>query len=284
MPSRCLNPSLGTHGTPVWLIETIVCWAGSSFDWYSSLQGHVGAGRMASRWRATGDRGAGAAQVVLWRDSPTGSASRAATSTRRQPSRLVSSELECVRSGPADRSSTPRYSADPFIRRSPTCGVVTRANESDRFVDETYVRVSGVWSCVYWAVDQHGQVIDVYVSNRRDIASARTFFTAALSIPGDPAEVVTDRGPALANVIEELVPAAWHNTVQYQNNRVECDHSRLKTRLRPMRGLKTHRTASVVIRGHAFIQNLRRGPYELAIDNTPLFWLATALDELRPAI
>ena len=52
------------------------------------------------------------------------------------------------------------------------------------FVDETYVKVSGVWSYVYRAVDQHGQVIDVYVSQRRDIASAHTFFTAALAVHG----------------------------------------------------------------------------------------------------
>ena len=152
------------------------------------------------------------------------------------------------------------------------------------FVDETYVKVSGVWRYLYRAVDQHGQVIDVYVSQRRDIASARTFFTAALSVHGVPTEVITDRAPALANVIEELVPAALHNTGQYENNRVECDHGRLKARLRPMRGLKTHRTASVVIRGHAFIQNLRRGHYELAVDAMPLLKLATAFDELRLAI
>ncbi len=114
------------------------------------------------------------------------------------------------------------------------------------FVDETYVKVSGVWRYVYRAVDQHGQVIDVYASHRRDIASARRFFTAALTVHGDPGEVITDRAPALANVIEELVPAALHNTGQYENNRVESDHARLKARLRPMRGLKTHRTAAVV--------------------------------------
>ncbi len=63
------------------------------------------------------------------------------------------------------------------------------------FVDETYVKVSGVWSYVYRAVDQHGQVIDVYVSRRRDIASARTFFNTALAVHGDPGEVITDRSP-----------------------------------------------------------------------------------------
>ena len=58
------------------------------------------------------------------------------------------------------------------------------------FVDETHVKVAGVWSCVYRAVDQHGQVIDVYVSRRRDMASAGTFFTAALTVHGDPGEVI----------------------------------------------------------------------------------------------
>ena len=51
-----------------------------------------------------------------------------------------------------------------------------------------------------------------------------------------------------------------------------------------MRGLKTDRTASVVIRGHAFVQNLRRGHYELGVDVTPVFRLATAFDELMLAI
>ena len=51
-----------------------------------------------------------------------------------------------------------------------------------------------------------------------------------------------------------------------------------------MRGLKTQRTASLVIRGHAFVQNVRRGHYELPVDATRVFRLATAFDELRPAI
>ncbi len=51
-----------------------------------------------------------------------------------------------------------------------------------------------------------------------------------------------------------------------------------------MRGLKPDRTARVVIRGHAFIQNLRRGHYELAVDAPLLFQLATAFDELQLAL
>ena len=100
------------------------------------------------------------------------------------------------------------------------------------FVDETYVNVAGTWRYVYRAVDEHGQVIDVFVSPRRNIAAARTFFTAGLAAHGEPDEVMTDLAQALETVIEELIPDAFHNTDQYANNRVECDHGRLKARLR----------------------------------------------------
>ena len=63
------------------------------------------------------------------------------------------------------------------------------------FVHETYVKVAGVWRYVYRAVDGPGQVIDVFVSPRCDIAAARTFFTAAITAHGEPEEVVTDRPP-----------------------------------------------------------------------------------------
>lgn len=49
-----------------------------------------------------------------------------------------------------------------------------------------------------------------------------------------------------------------------------------------MRGLKTNRTASVVTRGHAFVQNLRRGHY--GTDTTPALRLATAFAELKAAV
>ena len=160
-----------------------------------------------------------------------------------------------------------------------------RRQVGDRwFAGETYVKVAGVWRYVYRAVDQHGQVIDVYVSNRRDISAAERFFRTSLSAHGESAEVVTDKAPALARVIDELIPAAFHNTGQYENNRCEADHGRLKSRLLPMRGLKTNRTASVVTGGHANIWNLRRGHYELCVDAVPALRLATAFDELQLAI
>src|SRR4051794_13078511 len=148
------------------------------------------------------------------------------------------------------------------------------------FVDETYVKVAGTWRYVYRAVDQHGQVIDVYVSKKRDTAAATRFFTEAITAHGDPIEVTTDMSPTLAKTIRELAPAAHHDTTQYANNRIENDHGRLKARLRPMRGLKRDQTAAVVIRGHAFVQNLRRGHYSFDGNARGPLRVAAAFDEL----
>jgi transposase-like protein len=161
-----------------------------------------------------------------------------------------------------------------------------RHSPGDRWhVDETYVKVNGVWRYVYRAVDQYGQVIDVLVSARRDADAARRFFRRALStLKVTPREVVTDAAAVYPGVLDELIPSAWNHVEQYANNPIEADHSRLKHRLRPMRGLQTDRTAQVIIAGQAFMQNLRRGHYELAVDAPPIRRVAAAFTELAQAI
>jgi transposase, IS6 family len=97
----------------------------------------------------------------------------------------------------------------------------------------------------------------------RHLTPARVFFTWALAATGSvPVEVTTDRASVYPRVLDELVPAAIHTTEQYANNPVEADHGRLRARLRPMRGLKRHRSARALVAGHAFVQDLRRGHYE----------------------
>ena len=85
-------------------------------------------------------------------------------------------------------------------------------------------------------------------------------------------------------MLEALLPAAWHHTDRYANNGVECDHGRLKARLRPMRGLKQDRSAKVIAAGQAFVQNVRRGYYELAAEEPATRRLAVAFDEFAVAI
>jgi transposase-like protein len=152
------------------------------------------------------------------------------------------------------------------------------------FVDETYVKVAGRWTYLYRAVDQHGQVIDVLVLQRRDACAARAFFTRALTQGPSPVEVTTDRAPVYPRVIDELAPTVRHVLDQYGNNCVEADHGRLKARLRPMRGMKTIASLRTVAAGHAFVQNLRRGHYEITVDLPVHDRVRVAFTELVPCV
>src|SRR6266545_3111877 len=77
-----------------------------------------------------------------------------------------------------------------------------------------------------------------------------------------------------------MLPAAFHRTEVHANNPLETDHGRLKARLRPMRGLKRDRTARVIVAGHALVQNLRRGFYDLGTGVPSAARLADAFTEL----
>jgi transposase-like protein len=95
-----------------------------------------------------------------------------------------------------------------------------------------------------------GHVIDVFVSPHGNVKAARRFFQRAIATPkATPVEVVTDRAATYPVVLEELLPAPWHRTEQYANNRVETNHGRLKSRLGPMRGLNQDRSARVIVAG-----------------------------------
>src|SRR5918912_640533 len=152
-------------------------------------------------------------------------------------------------------------------------------------VDETYLRVGGSWRYLYRAIDQFGHVVDVLLSPERYGGAARRFFVKALATAqSSPLEVITDKAASYVGVMDELLPGAFHNVEQHANNRIEADHGRLKARLRPMRGLKSDRRAAVIVAGHAFVQNLRRGHYELGVEVSQTRRVATAFAELAGAM
>jgi IS6 family transposase len=105
-----------------------------------------------------------------------------------------------------------------------------------------------------------------------------------LAVGVSPIEVTTDRAPAYPRVLDEQLPGALHVVERYANNPIEADHSRLKARLRPMRGLQRLSSARTVTTGHAFMQNLRRGHYEIATGEPPHNRLFLAFEQLAQAI
>ncbi len=174
-------------------------------------------------------------------------------------------------------------------RFAPEFAEAARARQhvvGDRWhVDETYLKVRGTWRYLFRAIDQFGQVIGVFLSPRRNREATRRFFAQAISRTRvSPTEVTTDRYRVYPRVLGELLPAAFHDTEARANNPLETDHGRLKARLRPMQGLKRDRTARVILTGHAFVQNLRRGFYDLGTDVRPTGRLADAFAELALVI
>jgi IS6 family transposase len=141
-------------------------------------------------------------------------------------------------------------------------------------------RVAGHWTYLYRAVDQHGQVIDVLVSTRRDAAAARVFFTRALRLGPSLVEVVIDRAPVVPAGARRTRSrgAACHRPVR--DDAIEAHHGRLKARLRPMRGLKHLASARTITAGQSFVQNLRRGHYAITADLAMQDRVRVAFDEL----
>ena len=157
-----------------------------------------------------------------------------------------------------------------------------RGTDRGRAALEQSLREYGAGRAVL--IDRHGRIIDEFVSEHRGIASARAFVATSVLARRIATEVIADRAAALANVTPDLIPAAFHDTGECESNRCEAGHGSLKAWLRPVRGLRTDRAVSVVIRGRAFVQNVRRGHYELGVEASPVFRLAAAFDELQPAI
>jgi IS6 family transposase len=149
----------------------------------------------------------------------------------------------------------------------------------------TNLKVGGAWRHLFRAIDQFGQVIDMYLSPRRDANSARRFFARAVGRTRiSPVEVTTDRYRVYPRVLDELLPAALRDTEVHANNPLETDHGRLKARLRPMRWLKRDPRARVIVAAHAFVQNLRRGFYDLGTDVRPPLRLTDSFAELALVI
>lgn len=112
--------------------------------------------------------------------------------------------------------------------------------------DETYIKVDGRWCYLYRAIDREGNLVDVLLSERRDMDAAQRFFAQALDLAGQaPEQVTTDGHDAYPRAIREsLGDGVHHRTSRYKNNRMEQDHRSLKQRYYPMRGFGSFASAA----------------------------------------
>jgi transposase-like protein len=153
-------------------------------------------------------------------------------------------------------------------------------------VDETYVKIRGRRVYLYRAVDREGNTVDFRLSARRDTGAAKAFFRKAIKSQESPPRTVTLDGYAASHraVREmktdgELPKETKVRSSKYLNNQIEQDHRGVKLRLGPMLGLKSFRTASIVIAGIELSRRIYKGQFNLARlrlkdRSTPAIWNA----------
>ena len=133
-------------------------------------------------------------------------------------------------------------------------------------IDETYVKVAGAPCYVFRAIDELGQVLDVYVSRTRDTEAATLFLTRAMGETGvRPHTATTDKAAIYPPALAAVLPEVMHRAGKAKQQAIERDHQRLKRRYRSMRGFKQLRCAQTACAGHGFLRNLRDGFYRFGI-------------------
>ena len=125
------------------------------------------------------------------------------------------------------------------------------------YIAEVFVKINGKQHYLWRAVDQDGEVVDVYLQARRDGAAAKRFFRRLLrSHGGEPRKIVTDKLRSYRVARRELMPDVIHSANQYENNRAEQSHEATRVRERGMRRFKSVRQAQRFVTAHAAVSNL----------------------------
>ncbi len=132
-----------------------------------------------------------------------------------------------------------------------------RGNGDTFFIDEIFVKINGKQHYLWRAVDQDGEVVDVYLQAKRDGVAAKRFFKRLLrSHGGEPRKIVTDKLRSYGVAHREVIPEAIHDNARYANNRAEQSHEPTRVRERGMRKFKSVRQAQRFLGAHAAVSNL----------------------------
>ena len=148
-------------------------------------------------------------------------------------------------------------------------------------MDETYIKIKGVWYYLYRAVDKAGNTIDFMLSKHRDKPAAKAFFDKAIKSSGLPEVVTIDKsgsnkaGLDLINVqlmilglLGLTLMSIKIRQIKYLNNMVEQDHRGIKRITNPMMGFKAFHSAEATLAGIELHRMLRKGQHKDAANST----------------
>jgi putative transposase len=141
------------------------------------------------------------------------------------------------------------------------------------YIDEVFVKINGQRKYLWRAVDQDGEVVDVFLQSRRDATAAKRFFKRLIRNHGcEPRKIVTDKLRSYGAAHRELIPESIHESSQYANNRAELSHQPTRVRERGMRRFKSTQQAQRFLTAHAAIYNLfNLGRHLVSAKNYRLF-------------
>jgi transposase-like protein len=139
-------------------------------------------------------------------------------------------------------------------------------NDSWR-VDETYIKIKGVWKYLYRAVDSEGNTLDFMLSAKRDGKAAARFFLKVLKGQHTqvPRVITVDKNaayPAAIDALKEEKTVDKETELRqskYLNNVIEQDHRNIKRIVKPMMELKTFNSARSTLSGIEAMNMLRKG-------------------------
>jgi len=141
-------------------------------------------------------------------------------------------------------------------------------------MDETYIKIKGVWHYLYRAVDKEGDTIDFMLSIKRDEPAAKAFFEKAIGSNGLPEKVTIDKSGAnnaglnainLQLIILYFLGCVFMpiiiRQIKYLNNIVEQDHRSIKRITNPMMGFKAFHSAEATLAGIELYHMLKKGQH-----------------------
>jgi len=125
------------------------------------------------------------------------------------------------------------------------------------FIDEVFIKIDGKQHYLWRAVDQDGEVVDVFLQTKRSANATKRFFKRMVKKhKGEPRKIVTDKLRSYGVAHRELMPATIHSTEKYANNRAELSHQPTRVRVRGMRQFKSVKQAQRFLNIHAAVYNL----------------------------
>ena len=122
-------------------------------------------------------------------------------------------------------------------------------------LDEVFVKICGEQYYLWRAIDQEGEVLEAYVSKRRDKVAAKRFLRKAVRNYGIPSTIVTDRCPSYGVALRDLGMQSSQKTGRYLNNSCELSHQPFRRRERAMQPFRRWSTLQKFVAVQSVIYN-----------------------------